>query len=132
MRRMDTILAAYATLAGIATANPLAAMCALALGPIAIVLLSRNPVGAVIVIGLVIMGLGLALEVTRAGIDVRPFESPVLRMALALWGALWPGPATVPVNTPQTMTPPPEMPRSRPNLVIEPSCSRPKPRRRAW
>jgi hypothetical protein len=90
MRRMDTILAAYATLASIATANPLAAMCLLALGPIAIVLLARNPVGAVIVIGLVIMGLGLALEVSQAGINVRPFESAVLRMALALWGALWP------------------------------------------
>ena len=87
---MDAIFAAYATFTSIVTANPFAAACVLAFGPIAIVLLSRSPVGAVIVIGLVIMGLGLAIEVTQAGINVRPFESPVLRLALALWGALWP------------------------------------------
>jgi hypothetical protein len=97
MRRMDTflaavdkILAAYAMAASYATAYPLTATCLLALGPVALVLLSRSPVGAVIVIGLAIAGLGLAIEVTPAGINARPFESPLLRSALALWGALWP------------------------------------------
>jgi fumarate reductase subunit D len=90
MRGMDAVFAALATFTSLVNAYPLAATALLAFGPIAIVALARNPVGAVIVIGLVIMGLGLALEVTQDGINVRPFESDVLRMALALWGALWP------------------------------------------
>jgi hypothetical protein len=90
MRRMDKILAAYATASNLATTYPLTAMWLLALGPVLLVWLSRSPVGAMIVIGLAISGLGLALEVTPAGINIRPFESPVLRSALALWGALWP------------------------------------------
>jgi hypothetical protein len=90
MRRMDRVLSAYATAANLATTYPLSAMCVLALGPVLIVGLSRSPVGAMIVIGLAIMGVGLAVEVTQSGVDVRPFESPVLRMAFALWGALWP------------------------------------------
>jgi hypothetical protein len=90
MPRMDRILATYTTLANLATAYPLTAICVLALGPVLIVMLSRSPVGAMIVIGIAILGLGLAVEVTPAGVNVRPYESPVLRMALALWGALWP------------------------------------------
>ena len=90
MRRMDRILSAYTTAANLATTYPLTATCVLALGPVLIVWLSRSPVGAMIVIGLAIMGVGLAVDVTQAGLIVRPFESPVLRMALALWGALWP------------------------------------------
>jgi hypothetical protein len=62
---MDVILAGLAILTSLVSAYPLAAMSLLAFGPIAIALLSRNPVGAVIVIGLVIMGLGPALDVTR-------------------------------------------------------------------
>ena len=65
-------------------------MCVLALGPVLIVGLSRSPVGAMIVIGLAIMGVGLAVEVTQSGVRCQPLRSPVLRMALALWGALWP------------------------------------------
>jgi fumarate reductase subunit D len=87
---MDAILAALATLTDIVTAYPLAAMYVLAFGPIAIVALARNPVGAVIVIGLVIMGLGLALAVTQDGLYFRPLDSVALRIALALWGTLWP------------------------------------------
>jgi hypothetical protein len=90
MRRMDKIFAAYATASTLAMSYPLTAMWLLALGPVLLVWLSRSPVGAMIVIGLAIAGLGLALEVTQTGINVRPFESPVLRSALALWGALWP------------------------------------------
>jgi hypothetical protein len=84
---MDPISAA---LTSVVTPYPLAAMSALAFGPIAIVLLSHNPVGVVIVIGLVIMGLGLAIDVTLNGISVRPLGSAALRPALALWGALCP------------------------------------------
>jgi hypothetical protein len=87
---MDRILSAYATAANLATTYPLTATCVLALGPILIVWLSRSPVGAMIVIGLAIMGVGLAVDVTQAGVNVRPFDSLLLRMALALWGALWP------------------------------------------
>jgi hypothetical protein len=90
MPGMDLIYAALAMLNDFVTAYPLAAMFVLALGPIPIVALARNPVGAVIVIGLVIMGVGLAVGVTQEGIDIRPFDSVALRMALALWGALWP------------------------------------------
>jgi hypothetical protein len=90
MRAMDIILATLALITDIATTYPLSAMCVLAFGPIAIVALARNPVGVVIVVGLVIMGLGLALAVTQDGIAVRPLDSAVLRLALALWGALWP------------------------------------------
>jgi hypothetical protein len=87
---MDRILATYATASNLVTSYPLTAMCVLTLGPVLIVLLSRSPVGAMIVIGLAIMGGGLAIEVTQAGVNVRPFESPLLRSALAVWGAVWP------------------------------------------
>jgi hypothetical protein len=87
---MDAISAALTLFNETVTAYPLAAMFVLAFGPIAIVALARSPVGAVIVIGLVMMGLGLAIGVTQEGIEVRPFNSVPLRLALALWGALWP------------------------------------------
>jgi hypothetical protein len=87
---MDIISAALAILTGLVSAYPLAAMSLLAFGPIAIALLSRNPVAAVIVIGLVIMGLGPALDVTRDGISFRPFDSTALLIAIAVWGTLWP------------------------------------------
>jgi hypothetical protein len=87
---MDAIFAIIGTLTSLVTAHPHVAMSVLAFCPIAIVLLSRNPVGAVIVIGLVIMGMGLAIDVTANGVSIRPFESGVLYKALALWGALWP------------------------------------------
>ena len=87
---MDIISAALAILTGLVSAYPLAAMSLLAFGPIAIALLSRNPVGAVIVIGLVIMGLGPALDVTQNGISFRPFDSTSLLIAFAIWGTLWP------------------------------------------
>jgi hypothetical protein len=74
---------ALISVASIVTAYPLAAMSVLAFGPIAIVLLSRNPLGVVVVIGLVIMGLGLAIDVTLNGMSVRPLGSAALRPALA-------------------------------------------------
>ncbi len=76
--------------ASLATTYPLTATCLLTVGPVLLVWLSRSPVGAMIVIGLAIMGVGLAVEVTQAGVNVRPFDSLLMRMALALWGALWP------------------------------------------
>jgi hypothetical protein len=85
---MDIISAALTILTGLVSAYPFAAMSLLAFGPIAIALLSRNPVGAVIVIGLVIMGLGPALDVTRDGISFRPFDSTFLLIAFAIWGTL--------------------------------------------